>query len=95
MTAAFRLAIQEVTAPGGFTVWLVEDHSVPVVSLAWGWAGGAALDAPDHGGALAMGAALLTEGAGPLDNVAFALDRPDVGPGFRAALKKILDEKGG
>ena len=28
-------------------------------------------------------------------NVAFALDRPDVGPGFRDALKKILAEKGG
>ena len=28
-------------------------------------------------------------------NVAFALDRPDVGPGFREALKKILAEKGG
>ncbi|MCA3556547.1 UTP--glucose-1-phosphate uridylyltransferase [Aestuariivirga sp.] len=28
-------------------------------------------------------------------NVAFALDRPDVGPGFRDALRKILAEKGG
>jgi len=28
-------------------------------------------------------------------NVAFALDRADVGPGFREALKKILAEKGG
>jgi UTP--glucose-1-phosphate uridylyltransferase len=28
-------------------------------------------------------------------NVAFALDRPDVGPGFREALKKILAERGG
>jgi UTP--glucose-1-phosphate uridylyltransferase len=28
-------------------------------------------------------------------NVAFALERPDVGPGFRAALKKILQGAGG
>jgi UTP--glucose-1-phosphate uridylyltransferase len=28
-------------------------------------------------------------------NVAFALDRPDVAPGFREALKKILAERGG
>ncbi len=28
-------------------------------------------------------------------NVALALDRPDVGPGFRAVLKKILAERGG
>lgn len=28
-------------------------------------------------------------------NAAFALDRPDIGPGFREALRKILAEKGG
>jgi UTP--glucose-1-phosphate uridylyltransferase len=28
-------------------------------------------------------------------NVALALGRPDVGPGFRAALKKILADQGG
>ncbi len=28
-------------------------------------------------------------------NVAFALERDDLGPGFRAALKRILDERGG
>ena len=86
MTGTFSLDIQEVTAPGGLTAWLIEDHSVPVVSLAWGWGGGAALDAPEHGGALAMGAALLTEGAGELDNVAFADALRDnaIGLGFDA-----------
>ena len=28
-------------------------------------------------------------------NVALALERPDVGPGFRAALRKILAQNGG
>jgi len=28
-------------------------------------------------------------------NVAFALERPDLGPGFRAALRRILDDNGG
>ena len=28
-------------------------------------------------------------------NVAFALEREDLGAGFRAALKRILDERGG
>lgn len=67
----FRLDIQVVTA-GPYTAWLAEDHSVPVVSLAWGWEGGAALDAAEHAGALGMAAALLTEGAGSLDALAFA-----------------------
>ncbi|MBU8546438.1 MULTISPECIES: M16 family metallopeptidase [Roseomonadaceae] len=86
MTSTFSVAIQQVTAPGGQTAWLIEDHSVPVVSLAWGWGGGAALDAPEHGGALAMGAALLTEGAGDLDMVGFAdaLRDSAIGLGFSA-----------
>ncbi|MGK7870647.1 M16 family metallopeptidase [Falsiroseomonas sp. E2-1-a20] len=72
MSGTFSLDIQQVSAPGGLTAWLIEDHSVPVVSLAWGWGGGAALDAADHAGALAMGAALLTEGAGELGMTEFA-----------------------
>ncbi|MGG5809867.1 M16 family metallopeptidase [Falsiroseomonas sp. CW058] len=99
----FRLDIQQVTA-GARTAWLIEDHSVPVVSLAWAWRGGAALDAPEHAGALAMGAALLTEGAGGLDNVAFAdaLRDEGIGLGFDAqrdgfegsfrALRPVLPE---
>jgi zinc protease len=43
-----------------------------VVAIAWAWEGGAALDPAEHAGALTMGAALLSEGAGPLDNAAFA-----------------------
>lgn len=85
MTTPFRLDIQTVTA-GSRTAWLIEDHSVPVVSIAWGWKGGAALDADAHAGALAMASALLTEGAGPLDNVAFAdaLRDEAIGLGFDA-----------
>jgi len=45
MSTPFRLTIQRVAAHG-LTAWLVEDHSVPVVSLSWSWRGGAALDAP-------------------------------------------------
>ena len=67
----FSLPIQEVRA-AGLTAWLVEDHSIPVVALSWSWRGGAALDPEGEEGTAAMAAALLTEGAGPLDAVAFA-----------------------
>jgi zinc protease len=85
VTTPFRLEIQQVTA-GTRSAWLIEDQSVPVVSIAWAWRGGAALDADPHAGALAMGAALLTEGAGPLDNAAFAdaLRDEAIGLGFDA-----------
>jgi zinc protease len=103
VTTPFRLEIQQVSA-GGHSAWLIEDHSVPVVSIAWGWRGGAALDPAEHAGALSMGASLLTEGAGPLDNVAFAdaLRDEGIGLGFGAerdgfqgslrALRPALDD---
>ena len=49
-----HLPIQVVEA-GGITAWLVEDHAVPVVSLAWSWTGGAALDPAGQEGAAADG----------------------------------------
>lgn len=92
----FSLPIQVVEA-NGITAWLVEDHAVPVVSVAWSWAGGAALDPAGAEGAAAMAAALLTEGAGPLRADAFAdalrdeaislnfgADRDNFEGGFRA-----------
>ena len=83
--STFRLDIQQVTA-GTRSAWLIEDQSVPVISIAWAWRGGAALDTDAHAGALAMGAALLTEGAGNLDNTAFAdaLRDEAIGLGFDA-----------
>ncbi|MBW8268260.1 M16 family metallopeptidase [Caldovatus aquaticus] len=80
------IPIRAVEAPGGLTAWLVEDHSVPVVSVAWAWEGGAALDAPERNGATAMAAALLTEGAGELRAPEFAdaLRDSAIGLGFEA-----------
>lgn len=70
-TPGFTLPIQVVTA-GGLTAWLTEDHSVPVVSLAWSWTGGAALDPAGQEGAAALAMGLLTSGAGDLTETAFA-----------------------
>ncbi|MEO3473054.1 pitrilysin family protein [Roseomonas sp. CAU 1739] len=71
MTDAFTLPIQVVES-GPFSAWLVEDHSVPVVSVSWSWPGGASTDAPGREGTAAMAAAMLTEGAGDLRSLAFA-----------------------
>jgi zinc protease len=69
--SGFRLPIRRVEA-GPFTAWLAEDRSVPVVSLAFAWEGGSALDPDGEEGRAALLAGLLTEGAGPLDADAFA-----------------------
>jgi zinc protease len=63
--------IQAITSPGGITAWLVEDHSLPVVTLDVSFRGGAALDPPDKAGLATLAADLLDEGAGELDSQAF------------------------
>lgn len=63
--------IERVRSPGGIEAWLVEDHSVPVVSLRLIFRGGGALDPADKGGLASMTASLLDEGAGDLDSQAF------------------------
>lgn len=77
----FSVPIQ-IVEQGGISAWLVEDHSVPVVSLAWAWPGGQAQDPAGREGLSAMSAALLSEGAGDLDNIAFADALRDGGIGL-------------
>lgn len=85
MTARFSVPIQVVRA-GPVDAWLVRDDSVPVVSLAWSWRGGASLEPAEQGGATSLAAALLTEGAGDLRAAAFAdaLRDNGIGLGFSA-----------
>jgi zinc protease len=68
---AQAMQIQPVTGASGVEAWLVEDHSVPVVTIRFAFAGGAALDPVGKGGAASMVASLLDEGAGPYDSLAF------------------------
>jgi zinc protease len=69
--SGFSVPIQVIPFAGG-SAWLVEDHSLPIVSISWSWAGGASLDPAGEEGAIAQAASLLTEGAGGLDSNAFA-----------------------
>ncbi len=69
--SAWAVTIEKVTSPGGITAWLVEDHSVPVVSTSIAFRGGAALDPDDKAGLATFTANLLDEGAGDLDSTAY------------------------
>jgi zinc protease len=64
--------IERVVSPGGIEAWLVSEPAIPMVAIELSFAGGAALDPPDRGGAANFLAAMLGEGAGPMDAVAFA-----------------------
>jgi len=77
----FSVPIQ-IVEQGGVSAWLVEDHSVPVVSLSWAWPGGQANDPAGREGLAGFAAAMLSEGAGPLDNIGFADALRDSGIGL-------------
>ena len=65
------VTIEEVKTAQGITAWLVEDHSVPVISMDVAFRGGAALDPQDKAGLANLTADLLDEGAGDLDSTAY------------------------
>jgi zinc protease len=72
LPAQAEINIQEVTSPGGITAWLVEDHNIPFTALEIQFRGGTSLDAPDKRGAVNLMTALIEEGAGEMDSLAFA-----------------------
>ncbi|EBA02018.1 putative zinc protease [Rhodobacterales bacterium HTCC2150] len=70
--SALAIDIQEVKSKGGFTAWLVEEHSIPFVSIDISFKGGASLDLPGKRGATNLMVGLLEEGTGDMDARDFA-----------------------
>lgn len=66
------LDIKEVQSPSGINAWLVEDHSIPVISLRFSFRGsGSSNDTLEKQGLARMLSNTLDEGAGDLDSKAF------------------------
>ena len=63
--------VQKVRSPSGIEAWLVEDYSVPLLAVNFGFKGGAAQDPANKPGVATLLAGLLDEGAGALDSEAF------------------------
>jgi len=70
--------ITEVVSPGGITAWLVEEPSIPIVSVRIEFDGGARVDEPGKEGAVNLTTALIEEGAGDMDNQDFAAALEDL-----------------
>ena len=95
-----EIDIQRITTPGGFSAWLVEEHSIPFTALEIRFRGGASLDPPGKRGAINLMTATLEEGAGDLDARAFAEARDslaaelhfDVGPDALSVSARMLTE---
>jgi len=74
--------IKEITSPGGLTAWLVEEHSIPIVTVQIQFDGGARVDLPGKEGAVNLATALIEEGAGDMDNQDFAARLEDISSGI-------------
>jgi zinc protease len=69
--AAQAIDIKPLVSPGGIRYWLVEDSTVPIISITFSMAGGAVLDPKGKEGAASLLAKVLDQGAGPHDAAAF------------------------
>jgi zinc protease len=66
------LDVKIVTSPGGVSAWLVEDHSLPIISLKFGFRGAGAVNDPaELQGLSIMASNTLDEGAGDYDSQKF------------------------
>ena len=88
---ALAIDIQEVVTPGGIVVWLVEEHTVPIIAVDVVFRGGAALDPEGQEGLANMVSGLLDEGAGPYDSQTFQtrLDERAIHMGFSAGRDRL------
>ncbi len=74
---AGAITIQAVRSPAGVTAWLVEDYTVPIISMRFAFDGGSAQDPAGKEGLSNLMTGLFDEGAGDLDAETFQ-DRLDV-----------------
>jgi zinc protease len=81
---SFVSRIQKVATRSGVEAWLIEDYTLPIVSLSFAFMGGAAQDPESKPGLAAMLAGVLGKGAGALDAAAFqqTLDDDAIELGF-------------
>ncbi|MFP6744265.1 MAG: pitrilysin family protein [Alphaproteobacteria bacterium] len=84
--------VQRVISPGGIEAWLVEEHSIPILSLRASFRGGAAFDQADREGTATMASSLIDEGAGSYDSQAFQTRLEDLS--VRISFSASLDTFG-
>jgi len=83
LPAGAEVAIQEVKSDKGITAWLVEDYSVPIVTVRFSFKGGSTQDPEGKEGLAKLMSALLDEGAGELDADTFQTKVDDAGAEMR------------
>lgn len=100
--AARAMTIQEVKSPGGVSAWLVEDYSVPIITIRFAFEGGRTQDPKGKEGLANLMSGLFDEGAGDLDSDAFQTKLDDAGAemrftagrdAFYGSMRMLTDQK--
>ncbi|TWG97447.1 zinc protease [Mesorhizobium sp. J18] len=91
MPARAAVEIQEVTSQKGITAWLVEDHTIPIVTIRFAFEGGSTQDPAGKEGIANLMTGLFDEGAGDLESAKFqqALDVAGAEMSFSASRDAI------
>ncbi len=69
--SANAMKIQKVVSPKGVTAWLVEDHTLPLMAMQFGFRGGSAQDPEGKDGLAYFVSGMMDEGAGDIPSEAF------------------------
>lgn len=100
--AQAAVKIQEVRSSSGVVAWLVEDYSVPIVSLRFAFDGGSTQDPKGKEGLANLMTTLFDEGAGDLESEAFQIRLDDAGAemrfdanrdNFYGSMRMLADQK--
>lgn len=83
LPAQANVDIQQVKSEKGITAWLVEDYSVPIVTIRFSFKGGNTQDPEGKEGLSELMSGLFDEGAGELDSDAFQIRLDDAGAEMR------------
>ena len=70
--------IQQIRTPGGISAWLVEEKSLPIIAIRFGFDGGSAQEPAGKEGTAGLLAAMLDQGAGDL-----------AGPAYQKQIEKL------
>lgn len=79
LAARASVDIQEVKSDSGVTAWLVEDYTVPIITVRFAFKGGTTQDPAGKEGIANLMTGLFDEGAGDLDSDAFQQRLDEVG----------------
>ncbi|KCZ47380.1 M16 family metallopeptidase [Hyphomonas pacifica] len=81
--------IQQFTTPGGVSVWLVSEPSIPILSVELAWEGGEASDPEGMEGLADAVVYHMNEGAGDLDSLGFHMRMEELNMSFGCSASNL------